>query len=34
MVSVDDVDFVDRPGMVLQSGQTAIIWLSPERVLQ
>ena len=31
MVSVDDVDFMDRPGMVLQSGQMAVIWLSPER---
>jgi anti-sigma factor RsiW len=31
LVSIDAVDFVDRPGMVLQSGQTAIIWLSKDQ---
>ena len=31
IVSIDEVDFVDRPGMVLQSGQTAIIWLSKDQ---
>jgi hypothetical protein len=31
LVSIDDVDFAGRHGMVLQSGETAIIWLSQER---
>jgi anti-sigma factor RsiW len=31
IASVDEVDFAGRPGMVLQSGQTAIIWLPQER---
>jgi anti-sigma factor RsiW len=31
IASVDEVDFAGRPGIVLQLGQTAIIWLSQER---
>jgi anti-sigma factor RsiW len=31
VASVDEVDFAGRPFIVLQSGQTAIIWLSQER---
>jgi anti-sigma factor RsiW len=34
VASVDEVDFAGRPGMVLQSGQTAIIWLLQERTEQ
>jgi anti-sigma factor RsiW len=34
LVSVDTVDFITQPGVVLQSGQTSIIWLTSDRTSQ